>query len=924
MKKTLGRMGRLGAILALVAGAILGSASVASAATLPESVPLASPVQPSGIVFMADDDNSSLEYDINIPMHRWVSGTQSFNYITDGNPVNAAARATERTIYYSFPMMTGNTMWTASATLLDGAMRFKPMQLVGYEIDQAAAGIGRAIIASPLISLAFVVIALGTIFALKRGERPWRRVWTTSLIAALFVIMVAGSASSTKVGNDYTPGTGSPGWFLNAISSTTATITSSVAKSLTIPTFETSDIGSCNKYLSTIIAGQEDDPSGVMQMASALWVQSGLEAWKMAQFGDSFYANYVYCHVLDWAYPKQAAKTLEEAGGYKEPNPESAALSPKNGEQRDRSAVAWAVCYWSESSSTWIARPGWFTNDSDGTSRWGKKDSSDTVDGDNDTRDSYAGPDGLCNDWWTKSASDWDSDKFRTGPNVNDARDFVNGETDTRGSVYTFLVNWHGAENSGIAITFSYSFSSLIISIVFIVVAAAVFFVNIAIVATMLSIFVVMLVVLFTKNDVESRLLSFVKNLIGLVVFSSIAALLIAMISKITEVLSMVGKAIFSDMPVAMMIWIGLSPLLALIMLHFVFTKLLRVPSPFKLSSALAWGAAAGAAGGAVGAGVNNAISRGENKVENAVKSAPGAAGRKIKEAAMGKKGADRDGAATPVGSTKGSEKEQIAQDGTTEKPKSAVERRAEAKAEKNEIKEAKRAARGETGDKNEGYLSAMDRISGGNGELDPARTGWRGAANKVSGFLGKGDVLSTRDTNKDGIATNLAADAGDKMVGGIKAAGANLRAVPAKMAENAREKRAQYAELWANNKGAAVKQTLKTTAKYGALGVATALTGGGAAVAYAGYRTAKSGISASRDVSRGNTRSALDTLREAKAEQQRQQAPQSQQRRGGQPQPQAQNGQPQQRRRPSGGGSSGPQPGRNNSPAGDPPRPRA
>lgn len=889
MKKTLGRMSRLGIALAIIAGAVFGSASAASAVTLPESAPLASSVSaaapisaPAVRIVPADDSsdedtNKKLQSSLAIPMYRWIAGTQSFNFQTDGNPVNAAARGTERTVYYAFPMMAGNTMWTASATLLDGAMRFKPMNLVGYEIDQAAASVGQAIIASPLISLAFVVIALGTVFALKRGERPWRRVWTTSLVAALFAIMVAGSAGSTKNGEDYVPGVGSPGWFLNAISSTTETITSSVAKSLSIPTFSNSDTFSCGKYMATVMASDDTKSSGVMNMASALWVQSGLEAWKKAQFGNSIYAESVYCHVLDWAYPAKAADILDKTGDYPKAVPGSAALSPANGEQRDRSGIAWAVCRWNAGSESWYGITPWFTDDGSGTLRWGKKDSNDTVDGDNQEIKDYAD---ICKKWWDDPASGWNSDPFRVGPNANDTRDFVAGKTGVfpQSDIYTFLTNWHGADNSGIAITFSYSFSSAIVSIVFLVVSGAVFFVNIAIVATMLSIFVVMLVVLFTKNDVETRLVGFVKNLIGLVVFSSVAALLIAMIAKITEVLSKVGNAIFSGMPVAAMVWTGLSPLFALIMLHFVFTKLLRVPSPFKLSSALAWGAAAGAAGGAVGAGVGSAVSRGENRVENAIKSAPGAAGRKIKDA-ISSKGGSRDGAAAPAGTTKGTDRDGAREDGTKGGPQTAVERRAEAKESKKLAKETRDQEREEKDAGNKKYLGKMDAILSGKGDL-PAQTGWRGKFNqanswisdKTNGALG-GAQLSERDYTEDrGIGERI---------------GGKTGSVLSKWGENMSESRAQFAEKWQNNKMGAVKQVAGKTVKYGAIGVAGALTGGGAVVAYAGYRAVKGGSQAARDAgymggSQQYRQNAVSALR-----QQRQQQAQQAQQKNQQPTPQ-------------------------------------
>lgn len=85
-------------------------------------------------------------------------------------------------------------------------------------------------------------------------------------------------------------------------------------------------------------------------------------------------------------------------------------------------------------------------------------------------------------------------------------------------------------------------------------------------------------------------------------------------------------------------------------------------------------------------------------------------------------------------------------------------------------------------------------------------------------------------------------------------------------------ESRAQFAEKWQNDKGGAIKQVLGTTAKYGALGVAGAMTGGGAVAAYAGYRAVKGGTQAARDVgymggSQQYRQNAVSALRQQRAE---------------------------------------------------------
>ncbi len=53
----------------------------------------------------------------------------------------------------------------------------------------------------------------------------------------------------------------------------------------------------------------------------------------------------------------------------------------------------------------------------------------------------------------------------------------------------------------------------------------------------------------------------------------------------------------------------GFAPIAALVVMHHVFKHVIRAPSPFKLTSALAWGAAAGGLGAGLGAGLERRFS---------------------------------------------------------------------------------------------------------------------------------------------------------------------------------------------------------------------------------------------------------------------------------------------------------------------------
>lgn len=836
MKKALGWAARLGIALAVFTGALLGTAGAASAAPLVVSEPIAASSASSSIVPMADDDEGApISPGADIIMFRWLHGTQTFDFQVDGNPVSAVARGTQRTTFYQLPMAIGNAMWTGTSALLDGAVRFKPMQLVGFDIDKAAADIGEAIIDSPLIAAAIVMMSFGTIFALKRGERPWRRVWTTALVAGIFMVMVIGSRASTDGdGEDYRPGVGSPGWFLTLISTATAEITTEVAKSLPNPVFSSGGEETCGKYVSDVVASAPAEPgsTSTIPMSSSLWAQTGMEAWRNAQFGVNKYNERVYCHVLDWAYPNLAADVLAKSGswpGEEETNANSAALSPNSIEQRDRSAIAWAVCYYSE--GTWKTRVSWFTKENENSPlKWGE---ADTGAGYGDDLSSYEGADGHCANWWELDAQDWTtSDKFRVGPNEGDIRNFLNNDltSSSRGDVYSFLMNWHGADSSGITVTNAYVVSSTIISAAFLIVTAAVFFVNIAIVATMLSIFVVLLVVLFTKNDAGTRLMSLVKNIIGLIVFSSVAALLIAMLATIVQVLGSAGKLMFEGSPIAIMLWVGASPIFALVMLHFIFTKLIKVPSPFKLSSALAWGAAAGAAGGAAGAGF---AARGERAAERAagqgIKKAGGAIADGAKNLVTGGK---RDGAASATDA----KNDRRAAAGATNKTEGAEELTAkETRAERKEALAAAKAdlKQGDEEKKSTKFLSAADSLLGGGGmevKSGLRGEGWRGKVNWASNKLGQGSILSEKNALEGADTRSFATRLSE---GGMARSAAVLTAAKTSISEGA----AGYAEKWRNDPRAAIAQTIKTTAKYGALAVGTAATGGAVGAVYAGVK---------------------------------------------------------------------------------------
>ena len=62
--------------------------------------------------------------------------------------------------------------------------------------------------------------------------------------------------------------------------------------------------------------------------------------------------------------------------------------------------------------------------------------------------------------------------------------------------------------------------------------------------------------------------------------------MLFNLINLVTLFLASVGAGIFGQGSFMAIVWAGLSPIIAVIVLHMLFKHLLRVPSPFKPSGA--------------------------------------------------------------------------------------------------------------------------------------------------------------------------------------------------------------------------------------------------------------------------------------------------------------------------------------------------
>jgi len=390
----------------------------------------------------------------------------------------------------------------------------------------------------------------------------------------------------------------------------------------------------CNSYLKNLHdaytrsyggSAASDLQAAIPLTLSSMWENSGMVAWRNAQFGaENPYSIQVYCRQLEniagakvTLPPGTPGATLDDyantqfaLSGVSSPgaNKDSAAWVMPGGLEVDRAMVAWAACRSADNGATWTVDPGWAQTK-----------------GDNNPITTQN-----CKDWWTKPLlGDNSFSPSKTGMNWEDNQSAIAQNAAGQPGVQNFLLNWHGNANSAatvVALTFAAS--SLIILLVFGVLALAIIIAKVAAIVMILVALLVLLIALIPSQGESNKALAFGKFYVGLTIFAFGIQFLFALISLVTGFLVIAGANQFGAGSILSMIWTGFAPVTAVVVLHLIFTKVLKMPSPFKPSAALAYGTAVGGIGAGVGMGIDKIVNRGKSKATSAAKSRASSGGR--------------------------------------------------------------------------------------------------------------------------------------------------------------------------------------------------------------------------------------------------------------------------------------------------------
>ncbi len=555
----------------------------------------------------------------------------------------------------------GNMAWNMGSGVTEGSSRFCLGDRIYTSVDSLAGGLGDAVMKSGIVIMLFIASLLGIMFKARNNGGGAQGLIRIMVSAGILVILING-AMQTREGDTPGYGKGSPGWFAYKINTVVHKAASMPASAINDYMLERPVGGpeardgvnkaTCSNYTKALndIYKKAYENQGVAYEASsvvprslnAMWEATGLRAYVNAQFGvNNSFGERAYCHLLDrYAGVPSSGKANRMQGDYKviitgqkevldkmgvRMNHQSRALKWRTNKQEDEAMIAWAACVY-KGGSKWEVDPAW----------------GDLPDKAPSTED--------CMNFFTK-ADDDAGGHFDFGDDPEDIAKATEGHSD----ISNFIGNLHGTENTAaIGVAAAYLISSIIVGTTFALLGLAVFVAKLGLVAlTMFAIFVA-ITGLIPGSQNEDRIMKLFKQYVGMAFLAFGATLIISFVAILSRFLQEAGAAFAGTSSVTTVIWTGLAPIASIYMIHRIFTQYLKAPSPFKLTSGQAFGAAmaGGAIGGAAGGGAASMFQRQMQRARMQAEHH----GRAMASRAVGKtlRGTPRVGGMSPMSGGKG------------------------------------------------------------------------------------------------------------------------------------------------------------------------------------------------------------------------------------------------------------------------------
>lgn len=517
----------------------------------------------------------------------------------------------------------GDSLWQTSVSLVVQSLSFNMWEVGGATVDNAVGSlVGGLLGVGGTASIIFLLLVSAIVSAVWKGRKTGSMTSAAKEIGAKIVLLAAvtmmavGATNSTTIekaynsdpssryqveytgsptgepciGN-YCPGKFSPGWLIMTAQSAangllTGDYLTSVVDSIQGPDGDSGTNLTCDalidemheKYAASVKNSASSGYANIPLLISQMWEDSGLQVWRYTQFGmgderEKLDKN-AYCRLREFQStnhnPSELLRLTQDASGASGGDAGSIAFNPGPRDDRTSASVmGWVIC----DPVTGGLRP----------------EAREFYDPKKEGAD---GPAQHCTNWYTDS-----TDRSR---GHTDALYFGSDDTPEAGygwdidddtEAYGFLMQFHGFEiSSQMGVAAIYSLSSLTILGVFGMVALLGIFAKVAlfVIAGLGALLLLIAFVPGVSPGEKAKELG-VRTL-GMVLITFLITVLLSILAMITRVLATVGESLFGGFMIAKIAWIAISPFLALLVLNWVFKRVLKVSSPLSLSGAMAWG----------------------------------------------------------------------------------------------------------------------------------------------------------------------------------------------------------------------------------------------------------------------------------------------------------------------------------------------
>lgn len=535
-----------------------------------------------------------------LPLYRWDNAsTTIFNNVAGNQMSNAQSNS--HALVNGGVMAIGNGEFSMTTTLARTASDFDFLDVAGYYVDLSFAKIGEMLLNGfvGLTVVAAIVIAAWRYY--RRGGvgvSLFSLLLKPLILVVVFIVLVSGAQDTVKDGktNDSKPGTGSPWWVGKTLTTSVETLADPVQGMITEtlePFHPNSEDGYHDKVNSCWAQRQSMQDAykhyskkaggnaSTAQTISAMWENTGIMAWMTSQYGTDMdtYESRTYCRLLDdvgnipanerYIAPLEdhdlKPKSLAPWGSYPDP------------QQRSTSQFMWAACIIDEDDN-WSLSAAW--------KRALGKDAKHIK----------------CDDWYNKAASDKSLPEAIT-PSTEGQKE-ITKQFGSDPGVNSFVQRFMGYDRGGFqTMTLFYLLSATLTMLAFGLVSILILGAKVMLVVALIALLAAILkdVLPFAAaSAIKETALTFV----GATIVSVFASLIFIVVTMIASVLTSGGLAILGRGSLAAMLWTGFAPILAILVLHIMFKKWFKKPSPFTPSGAMAW-AGGKPTGEAFGEGAN-------------------------------------------------------------------------------------------------------------------------------------------------------------------------------------------------------------------------------------------------------------------------------------------------------------------------------